>query len=142
MHAINRHWWIVDWEEPNPLLPVNEAIEVIEGLLVDVLDRWEDWPASRQVAARAVLEDTVNGPGPRFREPLVQRTRGRPVGANAQHAPANSTRRDPSAFEHVEAQVGDNRARNRCSRCMQRGHNARRCQQAAANVPDEARESL
>jgi len=137
MSSIGKHWWITDCGIHDTLGPVNEPID-------EVLDafgeKYANWPASRQAAARALLHDTMHGPGPSFREPLVQRTRGRPVGATAQNEPANSTRRDPSAFEHVAAQVGDNRSRNRCSRCAQPGHNSRRCPRAGINVPDADRE--
>lgn len=66
-----------------------------------------------------------------FLDPVVAVTRGRPVGSSSQLPRASqvdtSTRREPSAFEHVEriAQSGV----RKCGVCGVLGHNRRRCVQ-------------
>jgi len=51
-------------------------------------------------------------------EPIVHQGRGRPVGSISN---LNSTRRDPSLFEHIEGAKG----RRRCLKCKGKGHNSR-----------------
>ena len=53
-------------------------------------------------------------------EPIVHQGRGRPVGSISN---LNSTRRDPSLFEHIEGAKG----RRRCLKCKGIGHNSRTC---------------
>lgn len=54
--------------------------------------------------------------------PIRIQGRGRPSGSTA------STSRNPSEFEHVQRQLEPpTRARRRCTRCYQYGHNSRTC---------------
>ena len=55
----------------------------------------------------------------------IPRTKGHPRGALNQ-----STRRDPSGFEHLEGAKG----RRRCSHCGGIGHNARTCNHSKLDI--------
>jgi hypothetical protein len=53
-------------------------------------------------------------------DPIMHQGHGRLVGSTSN---LNSTRRDPSLFEHIEGAKG----RRRCLKCKDIGHNSRTC---------------
>ncbi|KAI9914560.1 hypothetical protein PsorP6_007451 [Peronosclerospora sorghi] len=61
-----------------------------------------------------------------MRNPVVARTRGRPSGSQN-----SSTKRDPSLFEHVEANILKKR---RCGVCKAEGHNKQTCPRIAVDA--------
>ena len=67
------------------------------------------------------------GTPPRLENPCVESTRGRPsASSKGKRLNESSTRRDPSAFELVEAST---RCAQRCGICKETGHNRRACPQ-------------
>jgi hypothetical protein len=112
MDDFDRQWWLqVDILEES--LPIESEFM-----------RIRDLATLGGNTANALLHELRSiGSSNNIFDPNIPRTKGRPRGALNQ-----STRRDPSGFEHVEGAEG----RRRCSHCGGIGHNARTCNQNQA----------
>lgn len=123
LEDVHEHWWIEGRPEPVPLEQVHEE----EGQTLQ--QRWEDLgaqvsslPALQREAILTRVSDTIQTQAVAVQNPeVVQRTRGRPVGAR--NRVGSSTRRDPSQFEIAERGQGA----RRCRVCNETGHNSRTC---------------
>ncbi|KAI9908799.1 hypothetical protein PsorP6_003280 [Peronosclerospora sorghi] len=86
----HEHWWIKDEMPQQDAQGEPEA--TVRTMLQTLEERYQLWPAHRQATFRSPLTQMVQDNDPILQNPLVQRTRGRPVGAR--NRPASSTRRD------------------------------------------------
>jgi hypothetical protein len=107
MDDFDSQWWLQ--------VEVFEETPIIESEFIRIRDLAT---LGGNTANALLLELRGVGSSSNIFDPNIQRTKGRPRGALNQ-----STRRDPSGFEHVEGAKG----RRRCSHCGGVGHNARTC---------------
>jgi hypothetical protein len=107
MDDFDKQWWL-HLENPMQVVPIERELCRICNLAT-----------SRENAANALLVELHGiGNAREIMNPIVPCTKGRPRGGFNQ-----TTRREPSAFEHVEGVAG----RRRCRNCNGIGHNARTC---------------
>jgi hypothetical protein len=116
--------------------PEQESLPALAARAADIA-RGSD--PHRGEATRQILQSIVDGEEQTLQPPsIVTNPRGRPRGAlgrRRQAEPASSTRRDPSLFEHAEAEAAGPSGR-RCGQCGEHGHNRRTCPQRRPEAPD------
>ncbi|CAG8841462.1 10257_t:CDS:2, partial [Gigaspora margarita] len=91
-------------------LPLQSQSRTIENSLTPLFQEftqeYNSWPIPQQVVARNRLVEIIKEPPMLLSDPIVQQTRGRPVGSqNKSNKAQTSTKRDPSAFELEEARL-------------------------------------
>ncbi|KAH9248286.1 hypothetical protein BASA81_014090 [Batrachochytrium salamandrivorans] len=118
----HQHWWIDGREIPQPL-PAGDNQNPLQNVIQNLTERYATWPSHHAAATLNHMSEIIQESPVVLQNPLVPRTRGRPVGARNNVRSQSSTQRDLSAFELAEQ--GNNS--RRCSVCRQIGHNSRSC---------------
>ncbi|CAG8711484.1 8912_t:CDS:1, partial [Cetraspora pellucida] len=102
LENIHKHWWI---QGCPPIPQIRENIfhheDLLEPLLQNLEERYQEWPEHQRAAARETLNNMIDSPIMALRDPQVINTKGRPSDA-PNRQPTNTTRRDPSGFEFVD----------------------------------------
>ncbi|CAG8725392.1 4072_t:CDS:2, partial [Acaulospora morrowiae] len=98
---IHKHWWINEYIQTSSTLPINRNKNLIESLLQDLKNRYQNWPEYQQVAVQKSISDIINTPSVILQNPQIIRTKGHPSGSSNNRS-TNSTKRDPSGFEFIE----------------------------------------
>ncbi|CAG8756463.1 10541_t:CDS:2, partial [Gigaspora margarita] len=114
LEDIHIHWWI---QERLPIPQLEENVNMLQPLLQNLEQSYNEWLEHQQAVARETLNDMINSPSIALQNPNIVYTKGCPTGATNKQS-SNSTRRDLSGFELVEQNV------RQCSLCRQPGHNA------------------
>ncbi|CAG8759442.1 2672_t:CDS:2 [Cetraspora pellucida] len=121
LENIYKHWWI---QECPPIPQIRKNIlhheDLLEPLLQNLEERYQEWSEHQRVAARETLNNMIDSPIMALRDPQVVRTKGHPSDAS-NHRPTNTTKRDPFGFEFVDHKT------RQCSLCKQPRHNAHTC---------------
>ncbi|KAI9922607.1 hypothetical protein PsorP6_000404 [Peronosclerospora sorghi] len=118
----SRHWWL---HQPRLSSSSKEERSFAE-IMASLTMRYDDMGAYQQAMLRLALENLDSPHAFVMRNPVVARTRGRPSGSHN-----SSTKRDPSLFEHVEANILKKR---RCGVCKAEGHNKQTCPRIAVDA--------
>ncbi|CAG8679806.1 8491_t:CDS:2, partial [Gigaspora rosea] len=80
--------------------PANENNTNLQPFLQSLIQLYQFWTLHQQATIYAELEELIQIPPAIIENPVINRPRGRPVGAKNQNQ--RSVRRDPSAFEIAE----------------------------------------
>jgi len=118
MDHIHQHWWLHGSTVPVQRNSGNQQ-EMLQQVMEGFSARYALMPIPQQQLVLQQITNLMEAPITQIQEPVTQRTRGRPPGTS--NRPESSTRRDPSAFELVEAN------QRRCGACGGVGHNRRTC---------------
>ncbi|KAH9274508.1 hypothetical protein BASA83_003141 [Batrachochytrium salamandrivorans] len=105
----HQHWWIDGREIPQPP-PAGDNQNPLQNVIQNLTERYATWPPHHAAATLNHMSEMIQGSPVVLQNPLVPRTRGRPVGARNNVRSQSSTQRDLSAFELAE-----------------QGNNSRRC---------------
>ncbi|KAH6567826.1 hypothetical protein BASA62_005787 [Batrachochytrium salamandrivorans] len=113
----HQHWWIDGREIPQPP-PAGDNQNPLQNVIQNLTERYATWPPHHAAATLNHMSEMIQESPVVLQNPLVPRTRGRPVGARNNVRSQSSTQRDLSAFELAEQ--GNNS--RRCSVCRQIDH--------------------
>src|SRR2546429_7500727 len=94
---IHMHWHIEGRTVAPPLTPPSR--ESLTDNWGQLIWQYETWSAHQQESSQQILLQLLQTPSALINNPVVQRTRGRPVGSRNRNE--ISTRWDPSTFERI-----------------------------------------
>lgn len=115
MEDFHPQWWLIPKTEIQVSL---KPLQKIAPALLKLNSKYIDASEHEKIEIETQINDMIEyGPAYTIHPPAIVATKGRPVGALG----GQSTKRNPSAFEHVSPE----KKRRKCSVCNQIGHNAR-----------------